>query len=95
MQRMKAHALPPIVEVLLFNEVEVFDFAGPYEVISARRRTHYEGLYCLSMESFVRDHPQDPDAAPFRERIRAWRDAYRRWGRDTLGFGYYLFCKPR
>ncbi|HBJ86111.1 MAG TPA: methyltransferase type 11 [Verrucomicrobiales bacterium] len=56
---------------------------------------HYEGLYCLSMERFVRDHPQDPDAGPFQERIRAWRDAYRRWGRDTLGFGYYLFCKPR
>jgi hypothetical protein len=25
------------------------------------------------------------------ERIRGWRETYRRWGRDTLGFGLYLF----
>jgi hypothetical protein len=28
------------------------------------------------------------------ERIRRWRDAYLRWGRDTLGFGVYLFHRP-
>jgi SAM-dependent methyltransferase len=55
---------------------------------------HYEGRYCLAMERFLRDHPKDHDAGAFGERIRAWRDAYRRWGRDTLGFGVYLFGKP-
>jgi hypothetical protein len=25
------------------------------------------------------------------ERIRRWRETYLRWGRDTLGFGLYLF----
>ena len=28
------------------------------------------------------------------ERIRKWRDAYLRWGRDTLGFAVYLFYRP-
>ena len=28
------------------------------------------------------------------ERIRRWRDAYLRWGRDTLGFAVYLFSRP-
>ena len=28
------------------------------------------------------------------ERSRKWRDAYLRWGRDTLGFGVYLFARP-
>jgi ubiquinone/menaquinone biosynthesis C-methylase UbiE len=27
-------------------------------------------------------------------RRREWMDAYLRWGRDTLGFGVYLFQKP-
>jgi hypothetical protein len=28
------------------------------------------------------------------KRIRRWRDAYLRWGRDTLGFAVYLFYRP-
>lgn len=62
-------------------------------VSSADEWDHYEGMYCRAIERFVRDHPLDPDAQSFGERIRAWRDAYRRWGRDTLGFGFYLFGK--
>jgi SAM-dependent methyltransferase len=55
---------------------------------------HYESLYCRAVERFASDHPDDPDAAPFRERIREWREAYRKWGRDTLGFGFYLYRTP-
>ena len=29
-----------------------------------------------------------------RERVRAWRDAYLRWGRGVMGFGAYVFGKP-
>jgi hypothetical protein len=25
------------------------------------------------------------------ERRRRWRDGYLRWGRSTLGFGFYVF----
>ncbi len=55
---------------------------------------HYEGLYLRAVERWLAWHPEDPDAAPFRARIRRWRDAYLRWGRDTLGFGLYLFRRP-
>lgn len=52
---------------------------------------HYEGLYALTMERYVYDHPEDPDSVEFRNYIRDWYDGYLRWGRDTLGFGLYLF----
>ncbi len=54
---------------------------------------HYEGLYCRAVERFVAAHPDDVDADAMRTRIRWWRDVYQRWGRDTLGFGLYLFMK--
>lgn len=33
----------------------------------------------------------DEESRQRRQRAFAWRDAYLKWGRDTLGFGYYLF----
>ncbi len=54
----------------------------------------YEWKYARSIERYVREQPDDPDAAAMLERIRRWRDAYLRWGRDTLGFGAYLFYRP-
>src|SRR5947208_2040976 len=54
----------------------------------------YEELYARTVETYVATHPEDPDAAAMRERIARWRETYRRWGRDTLGFGLYLFGRP-
>ena len=54
----------------------------------------YEGQYARNVEDYARANPHDPDAAAMLERIRGWREAYLRWGRDTLGFGLYLFRKP-
>lgn len=51
----------------------------------------YEDLYAATMESFLARHPDDPDHAAFSQRIRTWRDGYVAHGRDTLGFGLYLF----
>jgi hypothetical protein len=50
----------------------------------------YEDRYAAHVERFVDEHPDDPDADAFRARIRAWRAAYLRWGRDTLGFAMYV-----
>lgn len=50
----------------------------------------YENRYAAHVERFFADHPDDPDAAAFLARIRAWRSAYLRWGRDTLGFALYV-----
>jgi len=52
---------------------------------------HYEGLYHRAVESHCLEHPEDPDAPAMRKRIRAWHEAYLRWGRDTMGFALYLF----
>jgi cyclopropane fatty-acyl-phospholipid synthase-like methyltransferase len=51
----------------------------------------YEDQYAANVEEFVRANPHDPDAEAMLERIRPWREAYLRRGRDTLGFGLYLF----
>jgi ubiquinone/menaquinone biosynthesis C-methylase UbiE len=55
---------------------------------------HYEGLYARAVETYALAHPDDPDTPAMVARIRTWRDAYLRWGRDTLGFALYLFHRP-
>jgi hypothetical protein len=54
----------------------------------------YEGRYCAAMERYIDSHPDDPDASAMAARIRDWHEAYLRWGRDTLGFGFYALLKP-
>ncbi|WP_147532889.1 SAM-dependent methyltransferase [Bacillus marasmi] len=53
----------------------------------------YEWLYSLSVENYCHENPKDPDVESMLERIRLWRQTYLKWGRDTLGFGLYLFRK--
>lgn len=53
----------------------------------------YEWLHLRNIERYAREMPEDPDVPALLERIRSWRDIYLRWGRDTLGFGLYLFQK--
>ena len=54
----------------------------------------YEWRYGRSIEDFVAENPGDPDAAEMLTRIRGWRKTYLTMGRDTLGFGLYLFRVP-
>lgn len=51
----------------------------------------YEWLYSSSIENYCHEHPDDPNRDAMLARIRAWRSTYLQWGRDTLGFGLYLF----
>jgi ubiquinone/menaquinone biosynthesis C-methylase UbiE len=51
----------------------------------------YEWLYSMSIENYCHQNPDDPDYEAMLQRIRAWRRTYLKWGRDTLGFGLYLF----
>lgn len=44
-------------------------------------------------ESFASRQPDDPQLPAVIAHNHAWRDIYLRWGRDTLGFGLYLFQK--
>jgi cyclopropane fatty-acyl-phospholipid synthase-like methyltransferase len=54
----------------------------------------YEEQYALNVEAYVHANPHDPEADAMLQRIRPWREAYLSWGRDTLGFGLYLFRLP-
>jgi SAM-dependent methyltransferase len=51
----------------------------------------YEWLYSMSIENYCHENPDDPDVEAMLERIRSWRRTYLKWGRDTMGFGLYLF----
>jgi ubiquinone/menaquinone biosynthesis C-methylase UbiE len=51
----------------------------------------YEWLYSKSVEDYCQSHIDDPDREAMLERIRSWRHTYLKWGRDTLGFGLYLY----
>lgn len=53
----------------------------------------YEWLHLRNIERYAREMPDDPDVPALLERIRAWRDIYLNGGRDTMGFGLYLFQK--
>jgi ubiquinone/menaquinone biosynthesis C-methylase UbiE len=54
---------------------------------------HYEGLYARAVERFLNEHPEDPDRDAMALRIRDWRRLYLESGRETLGFGLYLFTR--
>lgn len=54
----------------------------------------YEWKYSRSVERYALEQPHDPDVPAMLERIQRWRDGYLRWGRQTLGFGVYLFQRP-
>jgi len=51
----------------------------------------YEWLYSKSIEDYCYENPEDSDCSAMLERIRNWRRMYLKWGRETLGFGIYLF----
>ncbi|WP_312474049.1 methyltransferase domain-containing protein [Neobacillus sp.] len=52
---------------------------------------NYEWLYSSSIENYCHENPNDPDHDAMLQRIRTWRRTYLKWGRDTLGFGLYLY----
>jgi SAM-dependent methyltransferase len=54
----------------------------------------YEMLQVRAAEGYALDHADDPDVPELLERMRRGRDAYLRWGRDTLGWSVYLFRTP-
>jgi hypothetical protein len=45
-------------------------------------------------KQWLTDNPDDPEAPGVLQRAELQRMAYMRFGRDTLGFGLYLFRRP-
>jgi SAM-dependent methyltransferase len=54
----------------------------------------YDGLFRSEIERWLDRNPSDPDHETIRVRIEAWRDAWFRWGRSTMGFAFTVFLKP-
>ncbi len=52
---------------------------------------HYERLRARAMEDYAASHPEDPEAETIWRQARRRTEAYEHWGRDTLGFGLYVF----
>ena len=53
----------------------------------------YESLHWKTLERWLHENPDDPDAARFREMGREYRDAYFRWQRDLLGWAIFVGSK--
>jgi SAM-dependent methyltransferase len=54
----------------------------------------YESLQWRAADRWAADHPDDPDRAGLLEQVAHDRQTYLTWGRDTLGWGLYLFRRP-
>lgn len=50
----------------------------------------YEHSYAANMRSWCDANPDDRDAPAFRARIDQWAAAYKKWGRDTMGYALAL-----
>lgn len=53
----------------------------------------YEGLHARAVQEYAAGHPEDPEAEALWKRSRRHHEAWEHWGRDTLGFGLYVFQK--
>lgn len=54
----------------------------------------FEWAYQRIVEQKARENPADEATVKRRDARREWMDAYMKWGRDTLGYGVYLFRAP-
>jgi predicted N-acetyltransferase YhbS/SAM-dependent methyltransferase len=51
----------------------------------------YEALQWYAADTYARAHPEDSDVSELLQRVAKHRDAFLRWGRDTLGWAIYVF----
>jgi SAM-dependent methyltransferase len=54
----------------------------------------YESLQWRAAARYAAANPDDPDVPDLLARVSSSRDAYLRWGRETLGWALYLFTRP-
>ncbi len=55
---------------------------------------HFEGAFAARRYRNAYSLESADARAAAVQRIRGWHNAYMRWGRDTMGFGFYVFLKP-
>ena len=55
----------------------------------------YEMLQLASLDRFAGEHPDDDDLAEIRAKLLPSKEAYFRWGRETLGFAFWILRDQR
>ena len=99
----------PTDEYLEAEEIERNQFGTHYENMEAGRELglelaytlvsnqddwdEYEGLQWYTTERWARENPEDPDAEEVLKRVRRSKEAYLKWGRETMGWAIYVFQK--
>jgi predicted O-methyltransferase YrrM len=86
------------VYATLAATVERFEEAGPpvVTVIASSRDDWdaYESLHWLTLDDWLREHPEHADAETFRRLARDYRDRYLRWQRELLGWAIFVGRRP-
>ena len=55
---------------------------------------HYETLQWWAVDNYIQSHTDDSDNQELLEKTKTAKDIYLKWGRDTLGWGVYIFRNP-
>lgn len=61
------------------------------QAVTAEDWDYFETNYVSSIESYCHQHPEDPDCSWMSIRATNMKAVYEEYGRETLGFGLYLF----
>jgi SAM-dependent methyltransferase len=71
-----------------------FGLEALYTLVSSQDDwDRYEGLQWYAAETWASEHRDDPDVETVLTRVRKSKEAYLRWGRETLGWAIYVFRK--
>ena len=62
--------------------------------VTTAELTDYDRRFCGALAGWCGEHPDDPDAAAFAERVATWEGHMVRRGRAAMGFGWYLYRRP-
>ncbi len=63
-----------------------------YTIVSDKNDwDQYEGLQWLAADEYARQNPDDPDKTELMNRVTSNKNAYLKWGRDTVGWAIYIF----
>lgn len=55
---------------------------------------HFEWSFRAKAERRALVEPENQETVRKRDKVREWNRYYRRFGRSTMGFGFYLFRRP-
>lgn len=50
----------------------------------------YEAKHWMAVDTYLREHPDDPEADALRAWMRKWRRNYLEYGRDYMGWGIFV-----